>query len=174
MASVSGGRYHFSAILDDGTVVSWGDNTHGQASAPAMSAPVSQVDAGYYATYAIDENGNVSSWGLDGYLMGTDNLGRDIFRRLLVGGRMTMTVGAIAVVISTFIGILVGGISAAVQAAVQTEQKGNGQVVQAAGPQEGSPRVCCSDQRAASGKGKRSSPSRPLRRSSTQFPSTQV
>lgn len=69
MASVSGGRYHFSAILDDGTVVSWGDNTHGQASAPAMDAPVSQVDAGYYATYAIDENGNVSSWGLDGYLM---------------------------------------------------------------------------------------------------------
>lgn len=111
VVSVSGGRYHFSAILDDGTVVSWGDNTHGQASAPAMSAPVSQVDAGYYATYAIDENGNVSSWGLDGYLMGTDNLGRDIFRRLLVGGRMTMTVGAIAVIISTFIGILVGGIS---------------------------------------------------------------
>ncbi len=111
VASVSGGRYHFSAILDDGTVVSWGDNTHGQASAPAMDAPVSQVDAGYYATYAIDENGNVSSWGLDGYLMGTDNLGRDIFRRLLVGGRMTMTVGAIAVIISTFIGILVGGIS---------------------------------------------------------------
>lgn len=111
VASVSGGRYHFSAILADGTVVSWGDNTHGQASAPAMDAPVSQVDAGYYATYAIDENGNVSSWGLDGYLMGTDNLGRDIFRRLLVGGRMTMTVGAIAVIISTFIGILVGGIS---------------------------------------------------------------
>lgn len=111
VVSVSGGRYHFSAILADGTVVSWGDNTHGQASAPAMSAPVSQVDAGYYATYAIDENGNVSSWGLDGYLMGTDNLGRDIFRRLLVGGRMTMTVGAIAVIISTFIGILVGGIS---------------------------------------------------------------
>ena len=111
VVSVSGGRYHFSAILADGTVVSWGDNTHGQASAPAMSAPVSQVDAGYYATYAIDENSNVSSWGLDGYLMGTDNLGRDIFRRLLVGGRMTMTVGAIAVIISTFIGILVGGIS---------------------------------------------------------------
>lgn len=109
--SISGGRYHYTVILDDGTAASWGDNTHGQASAPAMDAPVSQVDAGYYATYAIDENGNVSSWGLDGYLMGTDNLGRDIFRRLLVGGRMTMTVGAIAVVISTFIGILVGGIS---------------------------------------------------------------
>ena len=34
-----------------------------------------------------------------------------MFRRLLAGGRMTMTVGAIAVVISTLIGVLVGGIS---------------------------------------------------------------
>ena len=43
--------------------------------------------------------------------MGTDQLGRDVFRRLLVGGRMTMTVGFIAVIISTVIGVLVGGIS---------------------------------------------------------------
>ena len=69
------------------------------------------MDAGYYANYCIDEDGNVTSWGLDGYLMGTDDLGRDLFRRLLAGGRMTMTVGAISVVISTIIGILVGGIS---------------------------------------------------------------
>ena len=111
VVSVSGGRYHFTAILDDGSVASWGDNTHGQASAPSVDSAVTEVDAGYYANYAIEENGNVSSWGLDGYLMGTDDLGRDLFRRLLAGGRMTMTVGAISVVISTIIGILVGGIS---------------------------------------------------------------
>lgn len=57
------------------------------------------------------EDGNAKGWGLDGYLMGTDNLGRDVFRRLIVGGRMTMTVGAIAVIISTFIGVIVGGVS---------------------------------------------------------------
>ena len=49
--------------------------------------------------------------GLDGYVMGTDDLGRDVFRRLLKGGRMTMTVGAIAVIISTIIGVVVGGVS---------------------------------------------------------------
>ncbi len=43
--------------------------------------------------------------------MGTDAMGRDVFRRLLQGGRMTMTVGAIAVIISTLIGVIVGGIS---------------------------------------------------------------
>ena len=111
VASIVGGRYHFTAILNDGSVVSWGDNTHGQASAPAVSEKISEVDAGYYANYAITESGKVVSWGLKGYLMGTDGFGRDIFRRLLVGGRMTMTVGAIAVIISSIIGILIGGIS---------------------------------------------------------------
>ena len=111
VVSVSAGRYHFTAILDDGSVVSWGDNTHGQASAPALSSAAKKVNAGYYASYVITEDGKVSSWGLDGYLMGTDNLGRDVFRRLLAGGRMTMTVGAISVIISTIIGILIGGIS---------------------------------------------------------------
>ncbi len=110
VVSVSGGRYHFIAVLKDGTMRGWGDNTHGQSSAPSGVA-VSSVDSGYYANYAITQDGSVTSWGLKGYLMGTDDLGRDLFRRMLVGGRMTMTVGAIAVVISTIIGIIVGGIS---------------------------------------------------------------
>lgn len=110
VVSVTGGRYHFTAVLKDGTVRSWGDNTHGQANAPE-GVTVSSVDSGYYANYAITEDGSVVAWGLKGYLMGTDALGRDLFRRILVGGRMTMTVGAIAVIISTIIGIAVGGIS---------------------------------------------------------------
>ena len=110
VVSVTGGRYHFTAVLQDGTVRSWGDNTHGQANAP-KGVTVSSVDSGYYANYAITEDGSVVAWGLKGYLMGTDDLGRDLFRRILVGGRMTMTVGAIAVIISTIIGIVVGGIS---------------------------------------------------------------
>ena len=110
VVAVSGGRYHFTAVLKDGTMRGWGDNTHGQASAPSGVA-VSSVESGYYANYAITQDGSVTSWGLKGYLMGTDDLGRDLFRRMLVGGRMTMTVGAIAVVISTIIGIVVGGVS---------------------------------------------------------------
>ena len=111
VTALSAGRYHYTALLDDGSVVSWGDNNFGQTNAPKMNANVVALSSGYYSNYAVLEDGTVKSWGLDGYLMGTDAFGRDVFRRLLVGGRMTMTVGAIAVIISTIIGIAVGGIS---------------------------------------------------------------
>lgn len=46
------------------------------------------------------------------YWLGTDNLGRDLFSRLLVGGQFTVTIAAITVVltlvIGTFIGVLAG------------------------------------------------------------------
>lgn len=111
VTAIEGGRYHFATILKDGSVATWGDNTFGQKNTPGIKEPVKEIVAGYYGTYAISENDKVYSWGLDGYMMGTDEFGRDIFRRLLKGGRMTMTVGAIAVIISTFIGVIIGGVS---------------------------------------------------------------
>lgn len=42
------------------------------------------------------------------HIFGTDELGRDIFSRMLYGARVSMTVGIIAVLISTVIGILLG------------------------------------------------------------------
>ena len=66
---------------------------------------------GYYQNYAVTDTGEVVTWGLKGYLMGTDNLGRDVFTRLVNGGRVTMTVGAVAVIISMVIGLIVGGLS---------------------------------------------------------------
>lgn len=104
------GRYHFVALLDDGTLSAWGDTTFGQTDVPSGSSFVS-ISSGYFQSYGITEKGKVEKWGLKGYLMGTDDFGRDIFRRLLAGGRMTMTIGAISVIISTTIGIFVGGIA---------------------------------------------------------------
>ena len=110
VTQVAAGVGHFTVLLDDGSVRSWGRDNFGQASAPKNVKGVS-VSAGYYQSYVIDEKGNVTGWGLDGYLMGTDQYGRDVFTRLLTGGRMTMTVGAISVIISTIIGVIIGGIS---------------------------------------------------------------
>ena len=111
MTALSAGRYNFVALLDDNSMVSWGDNTFQQADVPGVKEEIVSISSGYYGNYAVTESGKVHGWGLKGYLMGTDDLGRDVFRRLLQGGRMTMTVGAIAVIISATIGILVGGVS---------------------------------------------------------------
>jgi peptide/nickel transport system permease protein len=45
------------------------------------------------------------------YLFGTDDLGRDVFSRMLHGAWVSLTVGFVAVGISVFIGLLMGGIA---------------------------------------------------------------
>lgn len=111
IVSLFGGRLHFTALTDKGNVYSWGDNNYGQVKVPSSLKNVTAIYGGYYQNYAVTEKGDVKTWGLKGYLLGTDELGRDVFGRLLNGGRMTMTIGAIAVIISTIIGIIIGGIS---------------------------------------------------------------
>ena len=45
------------------------------------------------------------------HLFGTDNLGRDVFSRMVYGARISLSVGFIAVFISLVIGLVLGGIS---------------------------------------------------------------
>ena len=45
------------------------------------------------------------------YLLGTDELGRDVFARMLQGSWVSMTVGFVAVGIAIFIGVFLGGIA---------------------------------------------------------------
>lgn len=54
-------------------------------------------------------SGDVPVTGL--FILGTDHLGRDVFSRMLQGAWVSLTVGFVAVGISIFIGIILGGIA---------------------------------------------------------------
>ncbi len=45
------------------------------------------------------------------YLLGTDDLGRDVFARMLQGSFVSLSIGFVAVGISVFVGILLGGLA---------------------------------------------------------------
>lgn len=113
IVQIFGGRNHYTALTDKGEVLSWGGNFFGQSNAPKADAndPVKEIYTGFYQNYAVTQSGKMHTWGLKGYLLGTDQFGRDILNRIVNGGQVTMTVGAVAVVISLIIGIIMGGLA---------------------------------------------------------------
>jgi peptide/nickel transport system permease protein len=80
---------------------------------------IATILAPYITSYKIDEL-NVNNYFLpfgatdeDGrvHYLGTDNIGRDYFSRLIYAGRISLTVALLSVLISETIGILVGAVS---------------------------------------------------------------
>lgn len=55
--------------------------------------------------------GNFSAAPGDGHILGTDQIGRDVFSRLLYGTRISLLVGFLATAISTAIGVVLGLVS---------------------------------------------------------------
>lgn len=109
---VVGGSYHYSGLTDKGNVYSWGSNVLDQTNVSSKAAGSAKLYAGAFQTYAADENDALTAkWGLKGYVFGTETHGADIFQRIINGGKMTMTIGAVAVIISAVIGVIIGCIS---------------------------------------------------------------
>jgi peptide/nickel transport system permease protein len=54
------------------------------------------------------------------YLFGADRLGRDVLSRTIYGTRVSMSIGLVGVVLSLFLGVLLGGISGYFGGAVDT------------------------------------------------------
>ena len=107
---ISGGSRHYAAVTDKGHAYTWGSNFYKQSSVNGLDG-VTDVYAVNNQTYFVKDGKLVKSCGLKGFIMGTDRQGRDLFARIVHGGKMTMTIGAVAVIISTIIAIIVGCVS---------------------------------------------------------------
>lgn len=61
--------------------------------------------------YADQDFNNVNAGPSSEHWFGTDNLGRDLFIRVLYGARISLSIGLVASLINLIIGVLYGGIS---------------------------------------------------------------
>jgi hypothetical protein len=59
------GKYHSLAVLRDGSVVAWGDNSEGQCEVPPGLSHVVAVDGGEEHSLALRNDGSVVAWGAD-------------------------------------------------------------------------------------------------------------
>jgi len=85
---------------------------------PNKKLPVTLFARGYpYELFGLFETdrhllGLVTPEPLDGiYLLGTDALGRDLFSRIMVATRISLSIGLASVTLSLILGILLGGVS---------------------------------------------------------------
>lgn len=112
IVKIGGGISHFTITTDKNRVYAFGSNYFGESKGFEEIEEGSTVFTCSFQNYVVDKSGKVTAkQGLKGYLFGTDDMGRDVFIRIVHGGRMTMSIGAVAVIISSFIGIVIGVIS---------------------------------------------------------------
>ena len=104
---IDGGTRHFVATTSYGNAYAWGYNAYKQCEV-GKAENADKAFAGAQQSYIVSSGKLILRTGLKGYLMGTDGRGRDVFARIVHGGKMTMTIGAVAVIISSVIAILVG------------------------------------------------------------------
>ena len=63
VAAISEGRDFALALKKDGTVVAWGDNSHGQCDVPKGLKGVVSISAGGFHALALKSDGTVVAWG---------------------------------------------------------------------------------------------------------------
>ena len=106
------GTYHIVALDDKGNVYTWGySNDLNQLNLPKNLSDSNFITSNYFNSLSVSKDGKVSIWGNKGYLFGTDLNGADIFKRVINGGKITLTSAAVAVLVSLTIGLIIGLVS---------------------------------------------------------------
>ena len=64
---LAGGTNHSAAVMDDGTIASWGRNLDGESHAPDLTQPATEIACGRSHTVALLADGSVLAWGSNMY-----------------------------------------------------------------------------------------------------------
>ncbi len=97
----------------------WGQDEVDRTSGSAVWEPVkiNYIDAegNSYETYEfrlfVSKNINADSDPSATHLLGTDKNGYDVFSRILYGGRVSLTLGFVVVILETILGVILGGLA---------------------------------------------------------------
>lgn len=109
IVAIRAGYNAYALLTDKGEVKMIGTDVYGEFKVPNVK--FKEIYGAYFGFYGVDEQGNLHAWGNKGFLLGSDELGRDLLIRLFHGGRISLFVGIIAILISSFIGMLAGLLS---------------------------------------------------------------
>lgn len=109
IVDIKGGETTFTAIDENGKIYNWGLDNYGELNTP--DGEYQQIFTSFFNNYAVTKDGKIETWGLNGFRFGSDDQGRDIFTRLIHGGRMTMLISLVSTVIQLVLGVLIGMIS---------------------------------------------------------------
>jgi peptide/nickel transport system permease protein len=98
----------YGAVLDDIIVRSYQEDT-------SQKYPIRFFVRGDHYRILWVIKSNIHLFGVESpgrlYLFGSDNFGRDILSRILFGSQISLTIGIVGILISTVIGMLIGGIA---------------------------------------------------------------
>ncbi len=108
IVSISAGYKNFLVLSENGVLTMWGAEDLTRVELPDNTQDIEKIYADYFQFYAVTKTGSIHVFGNSGYLLGTDQFGRDMFLRIIHGGRISLTVGAVAVAISVVIAMVVG------------------------------------------------------------------
>lgn len=111
IVQVQAGYNAFMLLTEDGEILSLGKNVYGELDTPKAQVKFTKLMGNYFQFYALDEKGDIHAWGLKGFTLGSDELGRDMLIRLFHGGKISLFIGIIAVLIASFIGVVTGLLS---------------------------------------------------------------
>ncbi|MBO5327644.1 MAG: ABC transporter permease [Clostridia bacterium] len=95
----------------------WGENTKDyEVQTEIVNAPAIKYEVDGQTYTAFDISTTKNDYNKKGQLtwshwLGTDEYGQDIFTRLMYGGRISLTIGFVVIILETIIGVILGGLA---------------------------------------------------------------